>query len=73
MRVYESYIQPFYQYEKWFFGCTSKTNIDKLQKQQVFLMRMEKKLDEVRLTRQKFKVYSIYELHTYEVFKIIRK
>ena len=74
VKIFKQYAQPRYQYGILIYGTTTKSILTKLQRQQNFFLRIVfqlKKSDEVRTTRKKHAIASIFELHVYEVFKLL--
>ena len=73
LKVFKQYVQPRYQYGILIYGTAKKSTLQKLQRQQNFLLRIIFRLkifQEVRSIRQKQKIASIFELHVYELLKL---
>ena len=76
LKVLKQYVQPRYQYGILIYGTAKKSTLQKLQRQQNFLLRIIFRLkifQEVRSIRQKHKIASIFELHVYELLKLMAK
>ena len=74
VKIFKQYVQPRYQFGMLVYGTTTKSILTKLQIQQNFFLRIVfqlKKSDEVRTTRKKQAIASIFELHVYEVFRLL--
>ena len=74
LKVFKQYVQPRYQYGILIYGTANKSILQKLQRQQNFLLRIIfrlKRFQEVRTIRQRNKIASIFELHVYELLKLM--
>ena len=76
LKIYKQYVQQQYQYGVLIYGTANKSVLERLQHQQNFLIRKVfgfPKHKEVRSCRSKNKIPSIFELHVYELLKLLSK
>ena len=76
LKIYKQYVQPQYQYRVLIYGAANKSVLERLQHQQNFLIRNVfgfPKHKEVRSCRSKNKIPSMFELHVYELLKLLSK
>ena len=73
VKICKQYVQPSCQYGILIYGTTTQPILTKLQRQQNFFLRIvfQLKKSDVRTTRKKHAIASIFELHVYEVFKLL--
>ena len=76
IRIYNTYIRPVVQYGVLNYGTTSKTKIMKIEKYQRFIWRTIFNLQRkalVETLRVKYKLFTVRELHIYELCKVLIK
>ena len=76
LKIYKQHVKPKYQYAVLIYGTANKSVLERLQQQQNFPIRIvfgftKQKL--VRSCRSKIKIPSIFELHVYNLLKLLSK
>ena len=76
MKLYKTYVQPIVQYGVLVYGCGNKTDLKKIDWAQNRILRLIfslKKGVDLSEIRQNFKIFSVFELHVYELLKQLVK
>ena len=76
VHLYKTYVQPILQYGVLVYACANKTDIKQLDWAQNHIIRIIfglKKYESVREVKDRFKLLTVTELHTYELLKILVK
>ena len=76
VKLYKTYVQPIVQYVVLVYGCGNKTDLKKIDWAQNGILRLIfslKKGVDLSEIRQNFKIFSVFELHVYELLKQLVK
>ena len=74
IQVFRTYIKPILQYGFLIYGSTSKNvlkNLEKLTKRLIKIIFYERSFESLGSLREEYKLYTVRELHIYELFKTL--
>ena len=76
VRLYKAYVQPVIHYGALIYGCANKTDLKDLEWSQNKILRIIfslEKSESLRDLKNREKIFSIFEIHIYELFKIMSR